>query len=69
MIHIVTPLKDEFEQLFRATFSLKQNARFLASVQVRVYLPDKHYCKTIEAVVQLNYMYMLVLVSSHVFCL
>lgn len=42
MIHIVTPLKEEFEQIFRATFSLKQNARFLASVQVRVYDLDVH---------------------------
>ena len=34
MVHIVAPLKEEFEELFRATFSLKQNAHFLASVQV-----------------------------------
>ena len=34
MVHIVAPLKEEFEELFRATFSLKQNGHFLASVQV-----------------------------------
>jgi midasin len=36
MVHIVAPLKEEFEELFRATFSLKQNAHFLASVQTCV---------------------------------
>jgi midasin len=34
MVHIVAPLKEEFERLFHATFSHKHNARFLASVQV-----------------------------------
>ena len=34
MVHIVAPLKEQFERLFHATFSQKHNARFLASVQV-----------------------------------
>ena len=34
MSHLVAPVKEEFERLFHATFSLKQNALFLSSVQV-----------------------------------
>lgn len=34
LTHIVAPLRERFEKLFQATFSLKQNAQFLASVQV-----------------------------------
>ena len=37
MVHIMTPLKEDFERLFRDTFSLKHNARFLSSVQVHVH--------------------------------
>jgi midasin len=36
LVHVVTPLKEEFEELFRATFSVKHNAYFLASVQTSV---------------------------------
>ena len=31
---LVAPVREEFEQLFHATFSVKQNAQFLASIQV-----------------------------------
>lgn len=33
---LVAPVREEFEQLFHATFSVKQNAQFLASVQVGI---------------------------------
>ena len=33
---LVAPVREEFEQLFHATFSVKQNAQFLASIQVGV---------------------------------
>ena len=33
---LVAPVKEEFECLFHATFSVKQNAQFLASIQVCV---------------------------------
>ena len=35
---LVAPVREEFEQLFHATFSVKQNAQFLASIQVCIYL-------------------------------
>ena len=31
---IVSPVREKFEKLFHATFSLKQNAKFLANIQV-----------------------------------
>lgn len=40
---IVLPVREQFEKLFHATFSLKQNAKFLANIQV-IYLLYIAYC-------------------------
>ena len=34
VLQLVSPVREEFEQLFHATFSVKQNAKFLANIQV-----------------------------------
>ena len=36
MSHHMTALRDEFERLFHATFSVKRNGHFLTNVQVCV---------------------------------
>ena len=60
LTHIVAPLRERFENLFRATFSLKQNAQFLASIQVWllclacIYVLRNAICLLIRLVLQRN---------------
>lgn len=35
------PVREEFEQLFHSTFSMKQNAQFLSSLQVRNWISQR----------------------------
>ena len=42
---LVAPVREEFEQLFHATFSVKQNAQFLGSIQVCIRESTDSLCR------------------------